>query len=41
MPVPGGWLVRTVVRQATLDADLVVAVALVFFADPDHLWNVK
>lgn len=32
MEVPGGWIVRTYMRNVS-------AVAMVFVPDPDHLWN--
>lgn len=36
MPVPGGWIVRSIVTNS-LNA---IAVHQVFVADPQHLWEI-
>jgi hypothetical protein len=35
-PVPGGWVVTTVVRESTE-----MSSSSVFVADPDHAWDVR
>jgi hypothetical protein len=40
MRVPGGWLVRSTARESG-EAEVTIAIAIVFLPDPGHEWRLS